>query len=226
MKIMDIASNFVNLILKHKSWNHAELSTNEMEIIFAVVAAAGFDPREIKEGKLTGKYLDQDGSSTGETYPINSFCPFRVVCQDGGDNYFATGWLDCAFRRVAYGSSRNNENPEELIQEIIKEVERSVPLEPIQLTREGEMLLEYPPSSHHLAGFQYFVDHTRDDYQLSSCVGVHAYCSGWLDRMQATQSHDAIVCRRCHLRVLFPKEVVSYGDLRQSLIITQTHVPV
>ncbi len=103
---------------------------------------------------------------------------------------------------------------EKLIKVMIAEIERSVPLTPIQLTPEGDLLREYP------SGMVAFgsANHTRDDSNLSSCVGVHEFCNGWMDRKRVTKTHDAIVCRRCCLRVLFPKEAKTYGDLRQAIV--------
>ena len=225
MDIVSITSRFVDLGLKYKRWDEVKtLPADEMQALFDTVSAAGFDVKKVVLGKLVGHYRDQDGSSTGETYPINGLCPFKVVSQEDGDHYFATGWLDCALRRVIYGSTRQNEDREKLIKVMTGEIERSVPLAPIQLTPEGDLLREYPPGT--LAfGLEYFVDHTRNDRQLSSCVGIHEFCNCWMDRTRATKTHDAIVCRGCHLRVLFPKEVKTYGDLRQALASQQVQVP-
>lgn len=208
MKTTEIATSFVDLALKH-DWDEVkELPATEAQILFATVSAAGFEPTKVVPGKLVGHYRYQDGSSTGETYPINSFCPYKVISRDGDDHYHATGWLDHAlyFTRRRRGTDR-----QERIEAIQHEIERSVPLKPIQLTAEGDLLREYPPSGN------YFVDHTRDNRELGSCVGVHEYCNGWMDRTRATATHDAIVCRGCHLRVLFPNEIKTYGELRQAL---------
>jgi len=216
-KTIDVATRFVDLTLKYKQWGGIKtLPADEMQVLFETVSAAGFNPKKVIPGNLVGHYRDQDGSSTGETYLINSLCPFKVVNQKDDDHYFATGWLNCAFCRVIYASMRQQEDREKLIEVMANEIERSVPLTPIQLTPEGDMLREYPPSMFAF-GLEYFVDHTRDDRKLSCCVGVHEYCNSWMDRMQATKTHDAIVCRGCHLRVLFPKEVETYGDLRKAL---------
>lgn len=216
MDTVSIASRFVDIALKYKQWSEVkELPDGEMQVLFEIVTAAGFEPKRIVLGKLRGNYLDQDGSRTGETYPINSLCPFKVVNQEGGDQYFVTGWLDCALRRVVFGGSRRNR--EQLIKAIQLEIERSIPLKPIQLTPEGDLLHEYPPSPHAFFGLEHFVDHTRDNHELSCCVGVHEYCNSWMDRVRATKTHDAIVCRGCHLRVLFPREIETYGELRQTL---------
>ena len=216
-KTTDVATLFVDLALKHKRWDEIKtLPADEVQIFFNTVSAAGFNAKKVVAGKLVGHYRDQDGSSTGETYPINSLCPLKVTGEDC-DHYFATGWLDCALRRMVYGGTQQNEGREKLIEVMTGEIERSVPLEPIQLTPEGDLLREYPPSTHPF-GLGYFVKHTRDENNLDSCVGVHEFCNCWMNRARATKTHDAIVCRGCHLRVLFPKEVKTYGDLRQALV--------
>lgn len=225
-KTTDVATNFVDLVLRYKKqWNEIQtLSEDEVQILFDTVSAAGFDPVSVVPGKLVGHYRDQDGSRTGDTFPINSLCPFEVVVPKVEDHYFATGWLDCALRRVIYGVTSQSESRGELIEKIAREIERSVPLEPIPLTPEGDLLRESSPGIRGF-GLRYFIKHTRDENSLGSCVGVHKYCDGWMDRKRATKTHDAIVCRECHLRVLFPKEVETYGDLRRELAVSHTQVP-
>jgi hypothetical protein len=207
MQMAEIAASFVDLALKHDWRQITELPADELQIIFEIVSAAGFEPTQVVPGKLVGNYLDQDGSRTGDTYPINSSCPYKILGRNGNDHYRATGWLDCALSLARRGVSR-----EERVQAIQREIERSIPLEPIKLNVEGDTLREYPSSSYH-----YFVDHTRDSQELGGCIGVHDYCNGFMDRSGATKTHDAIVCRRCHLRILFPKEVKTYGELRMAL---------
>lgn len=207
-KIKDIATQFVELANKYDRWGEIEkLNPDEMRVLFEIVSAAGFEPEEIILDKLVGYYLDQDGSKSGETYPINGYCPFKVV-SESGDNYPATGWLDQILSHTQRGESHK-----QIIEKVCLEIERSIPLQPIQLTSEGDLLLEYPP----MVDNDYFVDHTHDDKELSCCVGVHKYCKGWIDRNRATKTHDALVCRICHLRVLFPKETETYGALRKAL---------
>ena len=212
MKTTEIAASFVDLALKH-DWSK-ELSADEVQILFTTVSAAGFEPTKVVPGKLVGHYLDQDGSRTGETYPINGLCPYKVIDQDGEDHYHATGWLNQILNFAKKETDR-----QECIKAIQYGIERSIPLKPIQLTAEGDLLQEYPPSSN------YFVDHTRDDRELDSCAGVHSFCNGYMDRIRATKTHDAIICRRCYLRILFPKEIKTYGDLRQVLTSKFDQVP-
>ena len=224
-----VAEQFVDLALRYRQWDLVkELPAEEMQVLEAIVTAAGFDPKAVVSGKLKGHYRDQDGDSTG-TFPINGLCPFKVVGPKGGDYYFATGWLDCALRRVVYGEIRKNESREQLIEIIAAEIERSVPLLPIQLTPEGDMLCECSPLKVEFSGLDYFVEHKRDDKNLPgsySPSGVHMHCSGYMERHEATATHDAIVCRKCHLRVLLPKEVKTYGELRQVLAVQRVQAPV
>jgi hypothetical protein len=210
-----LAEQFVSLVLKHEKWDKVEnLPPDDVKTLFCTVSMAGFAATGVIPGKLLGNYLDQGGSRTGETYPINSFCPFKVVGEKG-DDYFATGWLDCAFRRVVYGLQRQNETQPEIVKAMAEEIERSRPLEPIQLTPQEDFLCEYPPTSH-FSGLTHFVTHARDCDNLAVCIGCHMFCDGFMDRIRATETHDAIVCRRCHLRVLFPKEIKTYGELRKA----------
>lgn len=208
-KITEIATRFVDLAQKYGyAWSKAVLFDDEIPTLTDIVSAAGFESPKITRGKLQGSYRDEDGP-TGEKYDINTLCPYKV---DG--DYHATGWLDAMLYRVVRGIGfGKKENRDELIQAVAKEIARSNPLVPIQLTSDGDILTEYPPSIYS----SYLIDHTTDDKELGYCVGVHAYCNGWMDRTGATKTHSAIVCRQCHLRVLFPNTVKTYGELRQAL---------
>lgn len=216
-----IAEKFVDFALA-KDWEKLwagveELSAEETRLLFEMVSAAGFNPKSIVLGKLRGEYRDQDGSRTGETYGVNNFCPYKVINEEDHDHFFATGWFSSILSRVVRKNFRwKEESREEKIEAVKSEIERSIPLKPIQLTRDGDMLLEYPPSMQS----SFFVDHTRDDEELSSCVGIHKYCGGWIDRCGVTKTHDAFVCGTCYIRVLFPKEVKTYGELRQAMVFT------
>jgi DNA-directed RNA polymerase subunit RPC12/RpoP len=228
MDTADVASRFVDLVLD-RDWARGVvetegLSDDEVGVLLEVVKAAGFEVEGVVPGWLRGSYLDQDGSKTGATYPINRVCPFKVAGQDGSNLHHATGWLDCALRLVIGNSGR--EEREQLVEMLRSEIERSIPLQPVQLTPEGDLLREYPPSECVLSPFPWFVDHTRDDHKLLTCVGVHMRCGGWMDRHASTAKYDVIVCRYCHLRVLFPKEVETYGELRQALVAQNAAVSV
>lgn len=157
-----VATRFVDLTLEYRSWDKViVLSSGEMRIILDIVSAAGFEVKEVVVRKLVGE----------KPYPINSLCPFKVIGGDGKDYIFATGWLDCALQCVVNGITWQNKGRDELIEAIIEEIQRSIPLKPIQITSKRDFLCENPPST---LGFgpEYFVNHTRDKDELSrSCVG-------------------------------------------------------
>ena len=201
-----IAELFVDLLDSHRqAWtNNTELPRHEMQILFEVVATAGFNPKMI----ILGRLVDEGN------FTINRFCPFKVIDQKGKDDYLATGWLDCMFTRAL--RNQRTEDRAQIIEVVKAEIERSIPLEPIQLTEQGDHLCEYPPSVRTF-GPKYLISHTRDTSEIGSCVGVHEHCDGWVDRREATALHDALVCRACSMRILFPKDVKTYGDLRKSL---------
>lgn len=215
LQIDNVVERFVDLVLKRGQQGVVEEWLEEdIQVILEIVSDAGFDPKTILPGELVGYYLNPDGSRTGKTFPVNSFCMLKVVDSDGGNLSFATGWLDCAFKRVVSGSQKQGESREQLIKAIADEIKRSVPMEPIRLNLEGDILCEYPPVAKAFE-LEYFVKHTRDHSDLCGCVGIHKNCNSWMDRHQATDTHDAILCSGCGLQVLFPKEVKTFGDLRE-----------
>lgn len=218
--IEKVVSQFLDLALKYK-WNEVEkLAADEVQVLLGLVRAAGFKVEAVVFGRLRGDYLEQDGISTGATYPINSFCPFKVTNESGGNHYLATGWLDCALklavRRAGEEVVEDADWRQDRIYALVTVIKESLPLIPVQLTPEGDLLEECPPSLH-FGGLEYFVKHSRDEDQITGSVGVHKYCGGWMNRNRATENHDSIICSGCHLRVLFPKEVRTYGDLREAL---------
>ncbi|MEK7181482.1 MAG: hypothetical protein AAB738_04110 [Patescibacteria group bacterium] len=222
-KVLAVAKRFVDLVRKYGRLNQVgDLPPDEVQVLFDIVMAAGFNPKEVKPGKLTGDYLDQ-GGRTGETYLINSACPFVVVDQEGDDHHFATGWLDCAVRTVlivapAFTISVSEQDRyDQLVNEIAEEIERSIPMSSILLNLEGDQLCEHPRGP--LFGcLGYFVDHPRDHTVLIYGIGRHMYCGGEIRRRRATESRDSLACKECGLRVLFPKDVKTFGELREALV--------
>lgn len=77
------------------------------------------------------------------------------------------------------------------------------------MTKEGDYLLEYPPS---------IPNHHTDDSDLANeVIGVHRVCNGFVDRMITTLDGGVIRCRRCSLRIYVPITVITFGDLRKYL---------
>ena len=188
--------------------------TNEAhacQIMHWMVESAGFPAVGIVPGLLRGDYLDQSENPTGETYEINQF-PYIVVFKGDDGKKFgdigATTWLDLQYYRVKHGWTDQTEGQK--IIRLAEMIERSRPMVPIVITREGDQLIEYPPGSVHAA-------HTRNGMVLARAVGLHAICGGRMDREHATPTHDVIRCGRCYLRIPFLKEVATYGDLRKHL---------
>lgn len=213
-RIVGTADEFVGLVLKYNHWSEVKtLPDDEVKILFDTIFEAGFEIGKIEPGKLKGHHLEQDGGRTGERFAINNLCPFKVVNEEGNDHDFATGWLDCALRRVV-SCSIHGDSQESLVTTIAQEIERSIPLVPIILTSQGDVLCENPRRPTDL-NHSYFVEHTRDDNVLGLPVGIHKYCRGYMDRKRTTADHDVIVCRACHLRShYFPKQIKTYGELR------------
>jgi hypothetical protein len=79
-------------------------------------------------------------------------------------------------------------------------------IEPIIITKYGEALAPYPGSAE---------KREPEKYKLSTCVGVHAICDGWIDINEVSPTHSALTCRVCKLRVVIPKEVDTWAKLQE-----------
>lgn len=55
--------------------------------------------------------------------------------------------------------------------------------------------------------------------ELSTCVGVHLYCDGFMDIKRVAESWNAICCRNCHLRAVVPLSVKTVAQLREWAIV-------
>ncbi len=81
-------------------------------------------------------------------------------------------------------------------------------IEPITLDRFGNTLESYPPC----AGF----DPTTMDpraYELTSCIGVHAGCNGFVDRHRISNTHVCLSCRQCNMQIYVPISIETWNDL-------------
>ena len=128
----------------------------------------------------------------------------------------ATIWLDGLLFSVFQAKEKDREA---LVLMVIGEIEESIPLEPIKLTREGNFLREFsvPPARRH----------TRDEHDLPAAdrVGGHEYCGGWMERHRSTKDEDVLVCCKCYLRVYFPAETKTFGELRWNLDRRLSDIP-
>lgn len=80
----------------------------------------------------------------------------------------------------------------------------------IRLTVYDEYLVPY--SGHSMA------NSGKDDCELLSCIGVHETCNGWIDRVVVSETHWALHCRRCNLRMVIPLEVSTWKKLESHML--------
>ena len=219
--VTQTATRFVDLVLSRSEddwWNNVrDLPSGEVKVLLDIVSAAGFKPKGVVSGTLFN-YFQND---TGPTGPLKNFCPFKVIDNDNNGCRLATGWLSCAFYRTLSGFLRRNESRERIIDVMGEEIKRSIPLEPIQLTKEGDFLCENLYALRTVK-LEYFIEHVRDENELkfSWSLGSHKFCEGLMWRVRATEDRDAVICRGCNsIRVLFPRRVKTYSDLRQDLLV-------
>ena len=53
-----------------------------------------------------------------------------------------------------------------------------------------------------------------DNLELLMCTGVHGVCGGFIEVIDISK-YKVLLCRKCHLRVSFPKEIETYGKFRE-----------
>ena len=53
------------------------------------------------------------------------------------------------------------------------------------------------------------------DTELFSCIGVHEFCEGWIDKTKVSKEYQALHCRRCNLRILTPLSVDTWLKLNE-----------
>lgn len=223
MKVKEktITEQFVDFVRSSKWRTPETVSVSDIHILFSVVQAAGFDPKLIALGKVQSSYVEQDDPNrTSKYYDINSLCPFKVVGQDDRDDRFATGWLDSLFRKVNYAADRINL----VVRDVEQEIRRSTSFKPIQLTLEGDYLIERRNEpQQRFPHDDYLIDHICDDNGIFDHRKIHAHCGEELHIRKVTADHYAIICRTCCLRVLVPVGIKTFGELRD--VMNLRHVP-
>lgn len=76
---------------------------------------------------------------------------------------------------------------------------------PIKLTKFNEVLI-YRRNSNH-----------TEESKLNDCIGVHVICGGDMHIHPVSLTHKVILCLDCQLRIVIPKEISTYADLREFL---------
>lgn len=83
-------------------------------------------------------------------------------------------------------------------------------IEPIKLTYSGITLV---------MDFTHFVGiipgHDDSSLSLESHIGIHELCRGFVHCIFISKTHKALHCKNCGFRIEMPKEINTYGKLRQ-----------
>jgi hypothetical protein len=205
---------FAELARKFQGTSWMEVGPAERdEVVSHVLRSAGLDHHHLEVRQLRDHYRDQDGSSTGETYLVNTCCPLTVVGveqvsldrQVVADDYRATLWLSNTVSEVA-----SERDAGQAIAKLARIIVDSKPLTPIRLTRFGDDLVEARSLD----------DHARDGDVIWKKTVVHNRCRGILELHPCSDEWRALTCRRCHLRVRVPVGVTTFGQLREYALST------
>ena len=180
-----------------------------------ILEALGCEIASIVLGEKKGYYRDIDGSAV-DSFVANPNSGI-VVMERSSNSDWATCWLEQIWQKTR-GMLRTKKPIDEVASYLLQEIDRCTRLVPIQLTEHGERLRECPPAD--VLG-----DHTRDDHNLKHAPGIHDYCSSWFDVVQVSKTHNALHCKGCGLRVVFPSTITTYGELRRYFEVRLSEVP-
>ena len=53
------------------------------------------------------------------------------------------------------------------------------------------------------------IDEDRELYNLQ-----HDVCLGFVDQMEVSNTHNALLCRKCKMRIIIPKEINTWSNLK------------
>ncbi len=209
-----IVKQFVELVASRRHGD-PDFIESELTIFLGIVRAAGFDAKAVIPGFVTSGYVEQDDPNrTWQKYNINDSSKIKVIGSDDKGDSFATGWLNDIFQ-IAQSANYNFGTTDKVIIRIQKEIENSIPFKPIQLTQEGDMLIEKrsEPDRHRFSENYLQVKHVRD----ADCFDrrmFHAFCRGEIDIRRTTADYKTIYCDDCNLRVSIPLGIQNFGELR------------
>lgn len=211
-------SLFVDLILKHRGKRGQlrarlkSLSFKERDVLLRLVQDAGFSADRLVRGKVVGHI-----GAKREKFLINNVCPFKVVDRDGGDLYFATGFLNCAIWYAGEPKVLRRKKRAEIVGYLETAVEDSRPFDPIRLNQKGDFMVSFARAAKSFSRPPYFVGRLKDHDEIGTSIiaGVHAGCGGPM-----CYSPGKLTCRSCDLLVAVPLDVVTYGDIRKALQVT------
>ncbi len=81
--------------------------------------------------------------------------------------------------------------------------------DPIVLTKTGATLINKDDSQGELTD--------DSEFPKASIIGIHKKCLGYPEIYPDSETHNAIYCHRCGLRIVYPNTVKTYGQLRKYL---------
>lgn len=124
------------------------------------------------------------------------------ICTYEG-NIEPTLWLEALYCKFM-GELSDNDRESVLAKLRMQLLNTVAPFKPVVVTEFGDRIFEWPSED--------FV-HFGEDTSLDSTF-YHGICGQRVDFCRISDSHNALTCSRCYLRVPIPKSLISIGDLR------------
>ncbi len=166
-----------------------------------IVEMAGYEIVSLENGKVYGReILDVDES---RSFVANPLSELRVLGID--ENSEPSCYLEMLWRRAA--GLLKHPGREEALSYLNNEVTSHVgPFKPVVVSTLGEMISET---------FSQNYKHDGEETRLANSGRItHGICRSYVDLKLISPTHNALVCRGCHMRIPIPMEVETIGQLR------------
>ena len=172
-------------------------SPKRLKLTRQLVEAAGYEIVVFEPGNVHGRNIT--GPDESESYVANPITKLRVCSHD--DNTEPSIWLEQLTSRLS-GVIRH-QGREAAAEKLTESLSKPGPFKPVVISKFGETICET---------FSQNLTHSGDDHSLS--LVTHMVCQCYVDLKSVSPSHNALVCRGCHMRVVIPKSLATVGDLR------------
>jgi hypothetical protein len=193
--------------------NDTELIQSDSQTLLSLLRMAGISAGSLEAVKW------KEAEECPERFPQEFAFPFLVRQETGGGvSKAATAWLDRAYKAVR----KSSVDGVAAFQAVIDLIFRIIPLDPIRITKEGDLLVDKDGGmavKEGDSGYVLEICCLRDHDPLpkkGKMVGTHYLCGGPLMVRESNPEQDALCCYGCFLRITIPKGLATYGDLRKA----------
>ena len=221
-RVDQLAANFIALVrskTKEEWVTFSDINQIDIGIIRDFLDVADQISDNLSIGRVRDSIsihmMDEDDLSS--TYAVNTVSPFLVCVDLSAGTYRceqeceSIRWLDVMLKTVL----EHKQNIDTLIQLLVQKVISSQHMPPIIVNEYGEAFTEGKDIYGGSNLFSRLKDSDRIGQNLKKLNHGHHSDIGFL--RGGSKTHDVLFCKECGLRVPYPTEIKTFGELRSYL---------